>query len=626
MVLAVTLGGCRRAEQLVVGEPEEASTYTAEDFLDTTQILGGWFSPDGSHVLISSDETGVFNAFALPVNGESAVRLTDSKNAAIRVVSYFPADQRFLYVSDGGGDELPHLFVRELDGTTVDLSPGHRHKAEFLGWAQDDRSFFLSSNERDERYFDIFEVQTDGYDRRRAFRDTLGYQFGAVSPNKRFIALSRSRTTADSDLYLFDRRTKTIRHLSPHEGAVSYVPYTFSHDGESLYYTTDEGSEFSYLVRRDLETGTVKEVLKPDWDVWSASFSKNGTYLAVTVNRDARTEVRVFHAETVSPVELPEPANAHISAVQFSRDESLMAFYAASSRAPEDLFVYDFSGSEPTRLTRSLNPQVEVDDLVKGEIVRFESHDGVVVPGILYKPHAVTPANPAAALVLVHGGPGGQSKLDYDPLIQYLVHHGYVVFAINHRGSSGYGKTFYGMDDRRHGVADLDDCVASKRMLIDTGYVDSRRIGIMGRSYGGFMTLAALAFRPLEFQAGVDLFGISNWVRTLESLPLWWQPTRQALIAELGDPLVDRELLEAKSPLFHAAKIVRPLMVLQGADDSRVLKSESDELVRAVRAHGVPVEYLVFDGEGHGLAGKENRRQAYEAILRFLEEHLRPAE
>jgi dipeptidyl aminopeptidase/acylaminoacyl peptidase len=251
----------------------------------------------------------------------------------------------------------------------------------------------------------------------------------------------------------------------------------------------------------------------------------------------------------------------------------------------------------------------------------------VEVPGVLYKPHQASPAAKAPALVLVHGGPGGQAQVGYSPLVQALVNHGYVVFDINNRGSSGYGKTFYAMDDRKHGEADLGDVVASKGMLAATGYVDTTQIGIIGGSYGGYMTLAALTLRPDAFRVGVDLFGISNWVRTLESIPPWWASFREALYAELGDPKADSARLRRISPLFNAHKIRVPLMVLQGANDPRVLKVESDEIVAAAKKNGVPVEYVVFSDEGHGFVKKENEIRGYTAVLAFLDEHLkgRPA-
>jgi dipeptidyl aminopeptidase/acylaminoacyl peptidase len=246
----------------------------------------------------------------------------------------------------------------------------------------------------------------------------------------------------------------------------------------------------------------------------------------------------------------------------------------------------------------------------------------VVVPGILYKPHGAGPDRKVPAVIYVHGGPGEQSRLGFGALIQFLVNQGYAVYAINHRGSEGYGRTFFGLDDRRHGEADLDDCVASKRMLAATGWIDADRVAILGGSYGGYLVLAALAFRPTEFAAGVDLFGVSNWVRTLGSLRASRESVRQALIQEMGD-FEDETYFRRISPLFHAGGIVRPLMVLQGARDPRVLKQESDDIVAAARANGVPVEYLVFEDEGHGFVKRENRERGYGSIARFLDLHLK---
>jgi dipeptidyl aminopeptidase/acylaminoacyl peptidase len=225
----------------------------------------------------------------------------------------------------------------------------------------------------------------------------------------------------------------------------------------------------------------------------------------------------------------------------------------------------------------------------------------------------------------VHGGPGGQTRTGYSATIQYLVNHGYAVLGINNRGSSGYGKTFYVADDKKHGKEPLWDCVEGKKYLAGLPYVDGDRIGIIGGSYGGYMVLAALAYKPEEFAVGIDIFGVANWVRTIESIPKWWESFRIALYQEMGDPEKDREMLRAISPVFHADKIRRPLLVLQGANDPRVLKAESDDIVAAVKKNGVPVEYIVFPDEGHGFTKKKNQIEGYGAILRFLDKHLKGA-
>jgi len=208
-------------------------------------------------------------------------------------------------------------------------------------------------------------------------------------------------------------------------------------------------------------------------------------------------------------------------------------------------------------------------------------------------------------------------------LIQYLVNHGYAILAVNNRGSSGYGKTFFKMDDRNHGEKDLMDCVYGKKYLQTLDYISKEKIGIIGGSYGGFMVMAALTRHPKEFEVGVDLFGVTNWLRTLKSIPPWWESFKAALYQEMGDPVQDSARLYGISPLFHADKIVKPVMVLQGAQDPRVLKVESDEIVEAVRKNEVPVEYVVFDDEGHGFVKKENQIEGYGKILHFLDTYLK---
>ncbi|HVT15478.1 MAG TPA: S9 family peptidase [Thermoanaerobaculia bacterium] len=605
--------------------PGAVRQYTIEQFLATKVWGGDWFSPDGTRLLVNGNLTGVVNAYEIPVGGGEPVKLTDSKVSAVQVEGYFPSGDRFLYGSDRAGDEQTHLYARGADGSVRDLTPGDKLKAEFLEWAPDDRSFFFATNERDPHQFDAYEMAVDGYARTLLFRNEGKFQLGPISPDRRYVALVKNESTVDVDIYLHDRRSGEIKKLTPHGGEAANQPLTFSPDGAALYYASDEGSEFSRLMRYDLATGKHSEVLRPGWDVLGARFSRDGRYLAVSINNDARTETRLFETAGMRPLPLPQVPDADVTSVRFSRDGRRMAFYAESSRQPRNLFVADLPGGTPRQLTRALDPAIQPGDLVSAEVVRFRSYDGVEVPGLLYKPHGAGPEHKVAAIVSVHGGPGGQSRVGYGALTQYLVNHGYAVYAINNRGSSGYGRAFFKMADRKHGDADLGDCVASKKMLADTGWVDPGRMAILGGSYGGYMVLAALAFRPREFNAGVDLFGVANWPRTLASIPPYWASERKALYKMIGDPEVDGDYLRKISPLFHAEKIERPLLVLQGENDPRVLKRESDEIVAAARGRGTPVEYLIFPNEGHGFARKDSQERAYKAILDFLDKYLKPA-
>jgi dipeptidyl aminopeptidase/acylaminoacyl peptidase len=598
--------------------------YTMEDFYANTSYTGASWSSDRKHILVSSNATGIWNVYAIPAAGGAARPLTQSTTQSIYARSYFPADDRILYSSDQGGNELTHIYVRNPDGTTRDLTPGAKVKASFEGWAGDDKSFFVSTNERDERFFDLYEIAVDGYARTLLYQNTAGFDLGPVSRDKRYIALSKARTTSDSDIHLHDVRAKTTKNITAHTGSVSNSPADFSPDGSKLLYISDSGGEFASLRAYDIATGAKSTIYEQKWDIIGADYSRGGKYLVVYVNDDSRYAARLLDAVTLKPVDLPGMPTGLVRGVSISRDDAAIAFYASDGSTPSDLYAAQI-GAPPARLTNALNPKIRREDLVVPKVVRFKSYDGVEVPGVLYVPHQASSQRKAPAIVLVHGGPGGQAQVGYSAVTQALVNHGYVVFDINNRGSSGYGKTFFAMDDRKHGEADLGDVVASKQMLVATGVVDPNRIGIMGGSYGGYMVLAALTLQPDAFKVGVDLFGISNWMRTLNSIPAWWESFREALYVEMGDPKTDSVRLHRVSPLFNADKIKVPLMVLQGANDPRVLKVESEEIVAAARKNGVPVEYVIFPDEGHGFVKKENQIRGYSAVIQFLDRYLKGA-
>jgi len=616
------LAGCAATPpEVAKSAPASATKYDIQTLLASLRLAGSEISPDGKKVLFSSNASGVINLYEVSSGGGEPQALTQSSTDSIYAVSWFPDSSRLLYTADQGGNELNHIYVREADGSVRDLTPGTRLKATFAGFAHDKKSFFVASNERDPKFFDLYEYQSDTYQRSLFFKNEMGLFPGAISRDKRYVAMRKANTTSDSDIYLVDRENGKFRNLTAHEGVESNDAAAFMPDG-SLLLLSNRQSEFTRLIKLDLTSGARTELFETAWDVVAAEYSPDDRFLLVSVNANARTELHLLDANTLERTALPSVTAGDVTGVSLSSDGTRLAFYVASSRSPSALYSAELGGSA-LKLVSALNKAVAEDDLVEGSVVRFASYDGMEIPGVLYMPHGASASARVPAMVWVHGGPGGQSRLNYSPLIQYLVNHGYAIYAINNRGSSGYGKTFYAADDRRHGEADLDDVVASKQMLIDTGKIDPARIGIMGGSYGGYMTLAALAFRPEVFDVGVNIFGVANWLRTLESIPAWWEAQRAALYAEIGDPVADKERLMRISPLFHADKIVRPLMVLQGANDPRVLKVESDEIVAAAQKNGTPVEYLVFPDEGHGFAKRENEAKGYAAILKFLDQHLK---
>jgi dipeptidyl aminopeptidase/acylaminoacyl peptidase len=599
--------------------------YSIEDFVETTSVSGGSFSPDESHILFSSNKTGIWNAYTMPTAGGDWTAVTTSSTDNNSAVAWFPGDDRKLITRDQGGNELNHLYVIESDGTERDLTPGENLTSMFAGFNHAGDAFYVITNERDPKFLDLYRYDAKTYERQRLFENDEAYDIGALSPDERYLALTKNRTANDNDLYLFDRQTKKSVHLTPHEGDASYSAQEFDRDSGKLYYLSNEGNEFSRLRRYDMAAGTHEDVQSEPWDIVFSYFSHNGKYRVVGINEDGSTRVQLIDTATGNPVALPALPAGEIRGINIARSESRMTFYVNGDRQPNDMYTLAFGDDAAKRLTTSLSPKIDQDDLVDAQVVRFKSFDGMEIPNILWKPHQASAQSKAPAMLLVHGGPGGQTTRGYNIIAQYLANNGYVILGINNRGSSGYGKTFFAADDGKHGREPLWDCVEGKKYLQTLDYVDADRIGIMGGSYGGYMTLAALAFQPEEFKVGVDIFGVSNWVRTLESIPPYWESMREALYIEVGNPETQRDFLIETSPAFHGDKIVKPLMVLQGRNDPRVIIAESDDIVAAARTNDVPVEYIVFDDEGHGFTKKKNQIDGYGAILRFLDTHLKPA-
>ena len=635
LTLVVAVPALAATEPAAPGQAQAASTaatpYTAAQFFETTSFSmanpdGLAFSEGRSHVLISSDQTGVFNAYALPVAGGDPVPLTASTTNATFAQSYFPDGRRILVAADQGGNELTHIYVRETDGALRDLTPGDKVKAGFVGFSDDGQTFWLTSNERDASAFDVYAYDATTYERKLVFENP-GLNVTAVSGDGRLVALIKSHTSANSDIYLADLQAGGEPYLiSEHAGDVAYDVSGFGPNGATLIYTSNQDGEFSQAYAYDIANKAHNRTTQADWDVMYVSFSPNGRYRVTAVNADASTELTIEDAQTRAPVRLTGLPQGDITGVRFDPGADLAAFTVVSDTSPADVFVADLATGQARRLTSALNPAIKESDLVEATIVRYPGEGGVMVPAVLYRPKGASSANPAPAVVLVHGGPGGQTRRGYSAMVQHLVNHGYAVLGANNRGSSGYGKTFFHMDDKKHGEADLRDIVAGGDWLRAQDWVADDQVAVMGGSYGGYITAAALAFHPDKFEAGIDIFGVTNWVRTLESIPAWWGAQRVALFDEMGDPATDAVRHRAISPLFHAEKIQRPLLVIQGANDPRVLQVESDELVEKVRANNVPVEYVVFPDEGHGFQRRANRIKAQESYLAFLNRYVRKAE
>ncbi|KXO00050.1 peptidase S9 [Aequorivita aquimaris] len=612
---------CKNNKNEETKEIAEVKTYSIEQFMGNENAFANGFSPDKSKVLITSNRSGVFNMYSVPTEGGDFMPITLSDSASVYGISYFPNDDRILFRMDGNGDEIFKIFVKDSSGIQR-LTPEQNVRALFQGWAKDGKSFYYNSNERNPQMMDVYEMDIATFKPKLLLKNDDAMDFGGISADKNYMLLSKAVNTNDSDLFLLNLKTNQKTKIN--ETLSKNSPQDFSPDGKSFYYTTDADGEFSYLMKYNIEDGSKEKVLEKDWDIIAFYFTHKGKYQVMFTNEDAKTEMYVTEVATGKELNFPEIDGQEISAASFSRDETMALLTVGSSQLPTNTYSYTIATGEYHKLTDVLNEEINPDDLVKAEVVRFKSFDGLEIPAVYYQPKQASSNNKMPALVWVHGGPGGQSRQSFSSLIQYLVNHGYAILAVNNRGSSGYGKSFFQMDDQNHGDKDLKDCIAGKDWLASQDVIDKDKIGIIGGSYGGYMTMAALTYAPDEFQVGVNIFGVTNWIRTLKSIPPWWASFKDALYTEMGDPnTADSVRLKQISPLFHTENVTKPLMVLQGAQDPRVLKIESDEIVEGVKKNGVPVEYVVFEDEGHGFVKKENEIEAYGRILKFLDHYLK---
>ncbi len=596
--------------------------YSIEQFYKNKSVNGGAFNNDESKILISSNETGIYNVFEIDIASGEKKQVTFSDKESFFAIDEVSGTNQILYSADKGGDENNHIYLLKEDGSTKDLTPGENVKAGFSGWTEDKKAMFYYSNKRDTKYFDIYKMDLENWMSEMIFENKEGLNVNAISHDENTLGISKSITTSEDKLFLFNRKNKKTTEISDKPG--SYSSSGFSKNDQYFYYTTNVDKEFSYLVQYDIASGGKKVIFETNWDVMYSYLSENEKYRIIGINEDGKNNLIIQDNKTGKKIDFPDIPDGDIKGVGISESEKLMRLTVGTSKATNNIYMYNFETKELKQLTNTLNPELDLNNLVSAEVIRFKSFDGVEIPGIYYKPLMADPDNKVPALVWVHGGPGGQSRVGYISLIQFLVNHGYAILAVNNRGSSGYGKTFYKMDDLNHGDKDLKDCIWGKKWLQEQDYIDQDKIGIMGGSYGGYMTMAAMTFAPDEFNVGINIFGVTNWLRTLKSIPPHWESFRNALYKELGDPNTkDSVRLYNISPLFHAENVKNPIMVLQGANDPRVLQVESDEIVAEIRKNNIPVEYVLFPDEGHGFRKKENEIKGYGQVLTFLDQYLK---
>jgi dipeptidyl aminopeptidase/acylaminoacyl peptidase len=424
---------------------------------------------------------------------------------------------------------------------------------------------------------------------------------------------------------LVDCTTGEARILTPegHAGPARHLSAQWSIDGKGLYLLSDRGRQFLSLAWLDLTTGEMTHLREDHWDAESLTLSPDRRRLALVTNVDGASQVELFDVSAgwAARTVLPSPAlpQGVVVGAQWSPDGGRIAFTFAPPDDAMDIWLWDVADQSCRQATNSARGALPDAAFVAPQLVRYPSFDGRQIPAYLFLPRGLA-ASQLPVVILVHGGPESQARPMYDPECQYLAASGYAVVAPNVRGSAGYGYAYQSLDDVRLRMDSVADLAALVRWLRDQGLADPARIAVCGGSYGGFMVLAALTTYPDLWAAGVDIVGVANFVTFLENTGPWRRKLREA---EYGSLETDQEFLESISPIHHIDAITAPLFVVHGANDPRVPVGEAEQIVSALRARGVSVEYLLFEDEGHGLSKRANQITAYSAIGRFLDAHLK---
>jgi len=616
MVAALLMASCAKRQV-------EFQTYPLKIFFDSKSVSSATYSPDEKIIAYISNVSGVHNIWTVPVAGGEPRQLTNDTVNTIIFVTWCPDRDSLIYMQDKGGNENFHLYlIPAQGGQAVELTPGDSVLAQFLKWSYDGNSFLYMSNLRDKSFFDIYQYDLNTGQSKMIYQTKGTEAFADWSRDQKKLAFNIFYVSTDEDFAVYDIATGQMDTLTKHKGEIYNEALCFSPDSKYIYFLTDKESEFTMLQRMNLETRKQELLEKPDWDVITAGFSRNGTYFAWAINEDGSTKIKVINIKENKEVPLPVLPNGEIRGLEFSRSEKYMDFYFNGDRQPTNLYVVDLASNKLTQLTNSLPKEIAQDNLVESELIRYPSFDGKQIPAYLYKPKNLKPGDKRPVIMEIHGGPMFQEAKRWSPVRQYFINHGYVMLVPNVRGSTGYGKTYHQLDDKDWGGAPLQDVIYGKKYLATLDFVDTGKVVILGGSYGGYMVLAALTFAPTEFAAGVDAVGPSNLITFLKSIPPYWQPWVKYWYKEIGDPVKDKKLYEERSPLNFADRIVRPLFVIHGANDPRVKQAESDRIVEAAKKNNVPVEYMVFPDEGHGLRKKGNQIKAFQAVSDFLDKYI----
>jgi dipeptidyl aminopeptidase/acylaminoacyl peptidase len=590
-------------------------------------------SRDGSIVAFLSDAPGVPQPFTVRAGATQAeakwTRLMPDDKERVHSVRFAPKDAFVFFTRDAGGDENLQILraPAKPDGTigaAVDLTAKPKVKHQLGAFSADGKLFAFTSTARDGKNFDVYVQNTQTGAPSRVADVEGSYTAEAFSPDGTRLAVLRERSSFDMDLFLLDPRATSKAEkpvqLTPHDGEARFEHAVFTKDGKALFVVSDLGREFMNVGVLDVATKKLEAVIEEPHDV--DLLVAHGATLAISVNVDGFSEVRLYDAtdprkpKKTADVTLPKGVASDLA---LSEDGKWLVVALSGATFPNEVFRVEVATGKAERLTESDHAGVAESVLVEPTLERVKTDDGLEVPVLLFRPKDLAPGERAPVVVSVHGGPEMQALPMFNPIVQFLVGHGYIVAQPNVRGSTGYGKRYAHLDDKDKREDSIKDLATVNKWLRGRPEVDPDHIAVMGGSYGGYATLAAITLYPELWAAACDIVGIANFRTFLEKTA----PYRRALReAEYGSLATDGALLDRISPIHKVEKVRSPLFVIHGTNDPRVPVEEAEQIVAALKKRQIRVEYMKFANEGHGLARRENRIAAYGALAKFYDEVL----
>jgi dipeptidyl aminopeptidase/acylaminoacyl peptidase len=598
-----------------------------DDLYFTRNISDASWSPDGEQIAFTTDLTGRMNLWRVDSAGGWPVQLTQSNERQLHAV-WSPDGKWLAFQQDYGGNELWDVFAVSSDGTqTINLTNTPDVREESPHWSPDGKTIALNVKGKSAPSYDVALLDWNTHHVTYLTHERSpehGWSSVAWSPDGRTLYANRDEVSAtDSDIYAIDVATGKTRNLTAHKGKVVSDASSLSPDGKTLLLSSNEKGGFFNVALLDVASGKLTWVTDTRWEAMSGDFSPDGRSFSYTLNADGVVDAYLVDAASLRTSKIPLGAGvstfpANPSSYSPSGDRLLVSH--ESSVRPTDFWIYDTRAGSSRRLTYSAVASLTSAPMPDSQIVHYKSFDGKIISALMWIPFNLQRNGSNPALVLPHGGPTSQTQDYWSPHIAALVSRGYICIAPNVRGSSGYGVEFQKANYQDLGGGDLQDEVYAARLLQDTGYVDPKKIGITGGSYGGFMTLMAIGKTPDVWAAAVELFGIINWMTMLQHSDAELQQYERSL---LGDPVKSRSIYESTSPLAFIHNVKAPLLVLQGDNDPRVPKEEAIQIVDLLTKDGKTVEAHYYPDEGHGFAKRENRIDAIRRTVDWFDRYLK---